>query len=92
MSKRQRARAPSEVSKDVGRFLDDLQKESDRGCAMVAAAYLEESLESLLRAAFISDPKAVDELFDPMRPISDFAAKTEVSYCLGLIRAVCILF
>jgi len=41
-----------------------LCQESDRGCVIVGAAFLEEEIRELLRAHFLSNPDAVHELLD----------------------------
>jgi DNA-binding MltR family transcriptional regulator len=67
---------------------DALNAESDRGCALLAASYLESELDALLRGFFISDEKAADELLEASRPLASFSAKIDVAYCLGLVPNV----
>ena len=65
--------------------------ESDRGCVLIAAAYLDELLERLLRAQFPDDnncvKKAVDPLFQIMGPLSSFSAKIKLAFALQLVDA-----
>ena len=64
----------------------ELGKESDRGCALVAAAYLENELTELLDGFFVDQAqKARDSLFDFNGPAGTFSAKIKLAYALGLI-------
>lgn len=46
--------------------------------------YLDNVLEALLRRAFIRD-RAVDELFEPQKPLWSLTSKVGVAYAIGLI-------
>ena len=69
-------------------LFEALSKESDRGVVLISAAFLEEALESLLRARFsIRQPKSksiIDGLFDNS-PLSTFSAKIKICYTIDLI-------
>lgn len=60
---------------------------NDRAIAIIAATFLDTILEMILRE-FLIDRKPASGLFDPYKPLSTFAAKVHVSYCLGLISEV----
>jgi hypothetical protein len=45
----------TEKLKEVAKCRDTLNPETDRGCALMAAAYLDSQLELLLRKSFIPD-------------------------------------
>ena len=61
---------------------------SDRACAIVAAALLEQLLHDLLHAHLVPNPSSNDTLFDgPSAPIGSFATKIDFAYRLGLISA-----
>ena len=62
-----------------------LDKESDRGCALVATAILDEKLKELLSALFIRDCKLQNEMLSGVGPLSSFAAKAKLSYLLGIV-------
>jgi DNA-binding MltR family transcriptional regulator len=68
-------------------FRQSLTPESDRGCAMIAVAYLDGQLEGLLRTNFVNDPKCCDDLLGPSRPLGTFAARVELAFALGLLPA-----
>jgi hypothetical protein len=72
-----------ELSDDVGRFLGDMQKETDRGAALVTVAFLEDALGALLSARFIADDQAVSSVLNRQWSIE---TRADLAYCLGLIR------
>lgn len=66
-----------------------IANESDRGCVLVGAAYLESWLEKLLRYHLNPNEdknKIVDELFKPESALGSFSSKIKISYCLKLIN------
>jgi len=66
----------------------ELEKESNRGCALVAAAYLENEVAALLNQFFVEMSKSArKELFDFNGPVGTFSAKIKLAYALGLISA-----
>ncbi|TXI09803.1 MAG: hypothetical protein E6Q76_04985 [Rhizobium sp.] len=70
------------------RIKEELAKESDRGCALVAAAYLESELHDLLRGFLVQQNEAqAKALFDFNGPLGTFSSKIKMSYALGLISA-----
>ncbi|UJW80100.1 MltR family transcriptional regulator [Hydrogenophaga sp. SL48] len=66
-------------------FRRALTQESDRGCALFAAAYLDVCLENLLRRCFVENKKAKEDLFESQGPLSTFSAKIKMAYYLGKI-------
>ena len=68
-------------------FRPTLTPETDRGCALMAAAYLDSQLEELLRAVFVDDQKVVSELLQSERALGSFSAKIDMAYSLGLLPA-----
>lgn len=67
----------------------NILKESDRGCAIVAAELLSEELEQLLRAYCRSDPADVKQTIDPLfsgyGPLATFSARINLAYSLGIL-------
>jgi hypothetical protein len=63
-----------------------LAKESDRGCAIIGASFLEDRLEALLRAICRTDEEsikqAVDPLFDSYAPFATFSGKIQAAFAL----------
>lgn len=67
-------------------IVNELEKESDRGCALVAAAYLENEITALLESFLVKqDKNANKELFDFNGPLGTFSSKIKISFALGLI-------
>ena len=63
-----------------------LHRESERGSVIVGAAVMDEALELLLKKRLVASPEISDELFKgPYAPLSDFAAKIDFAYRVGLI-------
>ena len=61
--------------------------ESDRGCALFAAAYLDMALGKLLRACFVQSNKLNEDLFVGQNPLSTFSPMTKFAFYLGKISA-----
>lgn len=62
-----------------------LNPETDRGCALMVAAFLDHKLQELLTALLVNDPKVVSALFGHSGPLGNFSARIDASYALGLI-------
>ena len=75
----------SENLENVMRFRASLTSESDRGCALLAAAYLDSELEKLLDKLFVNNASVKKEMLDQSRPLSSFSAKIDMAYLLGLL-------
>lgn len=67
-------------------FEAELDGESDRAAALVAAAYLETTVELAIRAVFVAFPSEGDEmiLFGSTGAFANFAVKVRVAYLLGI--------
>src|SRR5690606_31044209 len=59
--------------------------ESDRGCALMAAAFLESEIENLLKIKLIGTNSFIKELFSFNGPLGTFSSKIKMAYSLGLI-------
>ena len=70
---------------EVVDFRHTLNAETDRGVALMAAAFIEYQLESLLRTYFVDERSVVNRLFEADGPLGTLSAKTDASYVLGLI-------
>lgn len=67
------------------KFRTALITESDRGCALFAASYLDKALEELLEACMVQHKKMREELFTGQSPLSTFSSKIKMAYYLGKI-------
>src|ERR1700721_2764172 len=66
-------------------FLDELNKESDRGAALISTAMLDDLLEKII-LAFLLDNKDTKKLLSGFNaPLGTFSARTLAAYSLGLI-------
>lgn len=72
---------------DVMEFRDSLNPESDRGCALMAAAFLDAELDLLLRQCIV-DSRVAEDIFGQSRPLSTFSARIDLAFLLGLIDGV----
>lgn len=73
-------------SEDWGGFYEEFQKESDRACAIVGAAFLDEHLRQLIVEFLVDDDKEVEKLVDQTGGgLSSFSSRISAAYCLGLI-------
>jgi|GEM_PF-1848167 len=69
----------------IHKFSDTLQAESDRGCALVSAAYLDESLKQLLLKSFVKD-KLSQKILD--KELQPFSFRIEMAFLLGKINRI----
>lgn len=66
-------------------FRTALTDESDRGCALFAAAYLDIAVCDLIRSSLIEHKNIDDELFTGTAPISTFSARIRLAFYMGKI-------
>lgn len=72
-------------NEEFKKFRKALSTESDRGCALFAAAYLDVSLGQLLRCCMVQNKKVDEELFKGQAPLSTFSARIKMAYYMGLL-------
>jgi hypothetical protein len=75
-------------------FRATLNSETDRGCALMAAAYLDDRLVDLLKSHFVDDDNRADELLGQSKPLGTFFSRIDLAYLPGLVspdehRALC---
>lgn len=66
-------------------FRETLTPETDRGCALMAASYLDSRLAECLTQYFVDDAPVVESLVGPNMPLSTFSSRIDTAYLLGLI-------
>lgn len=66
-------------------FRKELLKESDRGCALLAASYIDSVLEVVLRNILCGSKKHLDSLFSPNGPLGSFSSRILVLYSIGFL-------
>ena len=60
-------------------------KQSDRGTALIAAAWVDDALSECLRASFRQEKETADKLLEPDRPLGTFSSRIKLAYLLGII-------
>lgn len=64
--------------------IDEIERQTDRGAALIATALLEQTLVDLIRSKIIYEKDTFHKLFKPSGPIGDFSAKIDLGRLLGL--------
>lgn len=70
-------------------FRRALTGESDRGCALFAAAYLDKTLSDLLFLSLVESKKIEFELFEGNAPLATFSSRIKMAFYLGRISGEC---
>ena len=74
------------VARRVSDAQAELHSESDRGCALVGGAMVDDALGALLRAFFINHETVTQNLLTlPGAPLSTFSSRIQAARALGLI-------
>lgn len=74
-----------EIVKKITSFRQVLIEESDRGCALMAVAFIDELLIELLKAYFIEDEALTKRLLSSSGSLSSFSSRIDMAYALGLM-------
>lgn len=89
MAKKNIPISPQELEGKSAGFFETIKAESDRGCVLVAAAFLDEALELLLRSNMYNDTKllkkTIDPLFVPVGPLGSLGVKIDLCRALKLL-------
>ena len=75
----------SKVEPANDEFMEEMKKESDRGCILVSAIHLDNILKEILETRLVKISSKEDDLLDLHRPIASFKARIDLAYRLGLI-------
>ena len=91
--RRQEAYQPvttKELNRRRDLLFDAFSAESERGVVLVAAAFIDHTLELLLRARFSShahkSKKVIDPLFEGFGPLATLSAKIKICYALDFLQ------
>lgn len=82
------AQMPPEVGlrmKEVIAFRTSITSETDRGAALMAAAFMDDKLKLLLEKKLVQDKKISRRAFDFNGPLGTFSSRIDFSYLLGLL-------
>lgn len=66
--------------------VNSLKEESDRGCIIVAAAWIDDDLKTIISSVLLPKAEKNDELLHETNPLGNFNARINVAYRLGLIQ------
>nr|WP_319493925.1 MltR family transcriptional regulator [uncultured Desulfobacter sp.] len=70
-------------------FRRALSSESDRGCALLAASFLDNALSDLMYCSFVYDKKIEKDLLNGTAPLATFSSRIDMAYYLGKIPKNC---
>ena len=62
-----------------------LPAETDRGCALLAVAFLDQELSELLRSHICGSKAVKNKILDHSGPLGNLSAKIDMVYCMGLL-------
>jgi mannitol operon repressor len=74
--------------KQFGEFLDDFNKETERGAALAAAAFIDDLLQRILMAFLIAKEPAEKLLTGFNAPLSSLSARIAAVRALGLLSEI----
>lgn len=69
-------------------LVQEIEIQTDRGAAIIGAAWVEEELKAAIEAAVETDKKAWDRLFRRGGPLDSFSTKIDLARLLGVISPV----
>lgn len=75
------------VTEQMRALVDELSKETDRACVIIAAARADYLLSQILAKHLIPNTASQDDLLDSDRALGTFSARINVVFRLGLIDA-----
>jgi DNA-binding MltR family transcriptional regulator len=70
---------------EINLFRQALNEETDRGCALMSAAFMEDRLGELIAALLVDDSKPVKEMLSFSGALGTFSSRINMSYLLRLI-------
>ena len=62
-------------------------KQTDRGTAIIATAWIDDALEASLRAFFRRDKEVAEKMLQPDGPLGSFSSRIKMAYLLGIITS-----
>jgi hypothetical protein len=66
-------------------FIEEMNLQTDRGVAIVGAAWVEDEMALALESILASEPNVWKRLFEGAGPLATFSAKIDLARLLGLI-------
>lgn len=71
--------------REVCEFRFSLNDETDRGCALMVASFLDFKIEQMLSARFVDNFGAVAEQLSHSGPLGTFSSRIDAAFLIGLI-------
>jgi DNA-binding MltR family transcriptional regulator len=78
-------RDSTEAHQRMMALIEEMAEQTDRGAAIVAAAWVEEAMSAAIESFLHSDTKAWQRLFEGNGPLATMSAKIDLARLLGLI-------
>lgn len=73
------------LAEEAFAFRETLSPESDRGCALMAAAFLDSRLATLIRKKLVNEPKTVQQFLEFNGVAGTFSSRIDFCFLTGLI-------
>jgi hypothetical protein len=70
------------VDYDDERIVKEIDRQEDRGAAVIAGAFLEDFLTDAIRTRLLDGESVLDQFLSGMGPLATFSAKIEMAYLL----------
>lgn len=71
--------------KDMMAFRMSITAETDRGAALMSAAYLDDKVKELIEKRLVQNKKSLRRAFDFNGPLGTFSSRIEFAYLLGIL-------
>ena len=71
--------------KDMMAFRTSITAETNRGAALMSAAYLDDKVKELIQNRLVQDKKTLRRAFDFNGPLGTFSSRIDFSYLLGIL-------
>ena len=66
-------------------FRETLNAETDRGCALMAGAFLDDQLKAVIGRTLVQNDKVLGKVFEPNGAVGTFSSRIDFAYLLGQI-------
>jgi DNA-binding MltR family transcriptional regulator len=71
--------------KDIMAFRTSITAETDRGAALMSAAYLDDKVKELIENRLVQDKKTLRRAFQFNGPLGTFSSRIDFAYLLGIL-------
>ncbi|MBA9078667.1 MltR family transcriptional regulator [Rufibacter quisquiliarum] len=74
-----------EKLQEISQLRLELDKETDRGCALLGVSYLDEELKELIQSYLVQNNTIQKKIFDNNGGLATLSSKIDIAFLLGLI-------